>query len=44
MREKTNRQYQRCPKCGDNDKIFEGPEGGGFIHILCVRCGRWFLG
>jgi hypothetical protein len=44
MREKTNHWYRRCPKCGDNDKIFEGPEGGAEIHILCLRCNVWFYG
>lgn len=44
LRRKTNPHYARCPKCGDNDNIFEGPEGGAIIHILCLRCSRWFMG
>lgn len=33
-----------CPRCGGNDMIFEGPEGGAVIHVKCLRCNKWYLG
>lgn len=36
--------YKPCPGCGRNDDLFEGPEGGAFIHVRCPRCETWHLG
>jgi hypothetical protein len=32
--------WHRCPDCGA--RLYEGPEGGGSINLICKTCGSKF--
>ena len=34
----------KCPKCGSEEGLLEGPEGGLAVNLKCPSCGRvfWF--
>lgn len=35
------KNYLKCPNC-KNDTFHEGPGGGSFGNIKCLKCEKWY--